>query len=32
MLNSSKELKDPLGDVAVYFKLPFLKNSSQYYV
>ena len=24
-----KGLKDLLGDIAVYFKLPFLKNSSQ---
>ena len=29
MWNNDKELKDILGDIAVYFKLSFLKNSSQ---
>ena len=28
--NKQKELKDFFGDIALYFKLPFLKNNSQY--
>ena len=32
MYNSEKELKDFLWDITMYFKLSFLKNSSQKYI